>query len=164
MLYTFASMIRTIDKVDKQILSMLIENAHLTNKEIANNINVSPATIHLRIKKMEQKGIIKGSSIAIDYSVVGYNLTCYVGIIIGRTKDSNKVMKALNKIPEVTVANITTGQFGAFCKVRCKDTEHLKHVVFTMNSIDGVIRTESMISLEEAINDKSRLFNHAFGM
>ncbi|MEO0404670.1 MAG: Lrp/AsnC ligand binding domain-containing protein, partial [Bacteroidota bacterium] len=67
-------------------------------------------------------------------------------------------------IPEVTVANITTGQFGAFCKVRCKNTDHLKEVIFKMNSIDGVQRTESMISLEETVNDKSRLFNHAFGL
>ncbi|NQX92081.1 MAG: winged helix-turn-helix transcriptional regulator [Flavobacteriales bacterium] len=157
-------MIRTIDEVDKRILALLIEDAGLTNKEIAGILNVSPATIHLRIRKMHQKGVIKGSSIAIDYDVVGYTLTCYIAIIIGRTKDSHEIMKKISVIPEVTMANITTGQFGAFCKVRCKNTEHLKEIIFKMNSIDGVQRTESMISLEETVNDKSRLFNHAFGL
>ncbi|MFD1553223.1 transcriptional regulator [Putridiphycobacter roseus] len=155
-------MIRTIDKTDKQILSLLIENANITHKEIAKQIDVSPATIHLRIKKMEQKGVIKGASVNIDYQVIGYNLTAYIGIILSRTKGLEKVMKDLIKIPEVTVANITTGQFGAFCKIRCKDTNHMKKVIFKINALNGIIRTESMISMEETVNDKSRLFNSAF--
>ena len=155
-------MVRTIDKIDKKILSMLIENANYSNKEIAKDLDVSQATVHLRIKKMEQKGVIKGASITIDYSVIGYELIAYIGIIIGRTKDSKKVMSDLIKIPEVTVANITTGQFGAFCKVRCKNTNHMREVIYKINNASGVLRTESMISLEEAVNDKSRLFNSAF--
>jgi len=141
---------------------MLIENANYSNKEIAKDLDVSQATVHLRIKKMEQKGVIKGASITIDYSVIGYELIAYIGIIIGRTKDSKKVMSDLIKIPEVTVANITTGQFGAFCKVRCKNTNHMREVIYKINNASGVLRTESMISLEEAVNDKSRLFNSAF--
>ncbi len=155
-------MIRTIDNIDKKIISLLIENSNLTNKEISERLNVSPATVHLRIKKMEQKGIIKGATINIDYGVIGYELTAYVGIVLGRTKDSNNLMMDLIKIPEVTVANITTGQFGAFCKIRCKNTNHMREIIYKINKASGVIRTESMISLEEAVNDKSRLFNSAF--
>ncbi|MFK7755660.1 MAG: Lrp/AsnC family transcriptional regulator [Flavobacteriales bacterium] len=157
-------MIRTIDKTDKQILSYLIENASITHKEISRQIGVSAATVHLRIKKMEQKGIMNGASLNINYGVIGYTLTAYIGIIINRTKDSDKIMTNIVKIPEVTVANITTGQFGAFCKIRCRDTEHMKNVIYQINSLSGVVRTESMISLEESINDKTRLFNSAFGL
>lgn len=157
-------MVRTIDKTDKLILSYLIDNATVTHKEISNQIGVSAATVHLRIKKMQQKGIINGASLNINYGVIGYNLTAYVGIIINRTKDSGMIMTNIVKIPEVTVANITTGQFGAFCKIRCKDTEHMKNVIYSINSLGGVVRTESMISLEESVNDKTRLFNSAFDL
>ena len=111
---------------------------------------------------MEQKGIIKGATLDVNYKIIGYTLIAYVGIIVGRTKESEKIMKNIVKIPEVTVANITAGQFGALCKIRCKDTEHMKHVIFRINSLDGVLRTESMVSLEESVNDKTRLFNSAF--
>jgi len=157
-------MIRTIDKTDKQILSYMIDNATITNREIANRIGVSAATVHLRIKKMEQKGVINGASLNINYGVIGYHLTAYVGLVISRTKDSDAIMKNLIKIPEVTVANITTGQFGAFCKIRCRDTNHMKDVIYKINSVGSILRTESMISLEESVNDKTRLFNSVFDL
>lgn len=157
-------MIKIIDNTDKRILSHLIENASITHKEISIKTGVSAATVHLRIKKMEQKGIIKGASLDINYGLFGYNLTAYVGITIGRTIESEKIMGDIIKIPEVTVANITTGQFGALCKIRCKNTTHLKNVLFKINSLNGIIRTESMVSLEESINDKTRLFNSEFDL
>mgnify|MGYP005988491621 CR=1 FL=1 len=157
-------MIKTIDNTDKRILSYLIENATITHKEISNKTGVSAATVHLRIKKMEQKGIIKGASLDVNYGIIGYNLTAYVGITIGKTIESEQIMEDIIKIPEVTVANITTGQFGALCKIRCKDTTHLKKVLFEINSLSGILRTESMISLEESVNDKTRLFNSAFNL
>jgi len=157
-------MIRTIDKTDKMILSLLIDNATITNKEIAKRTGVSAATVHLRIKKLAQKGVTNGASLNIDYGVIGYKLTAYIGIVISRTKESDKIMRDLVKIPEVTVANITTGQFGAFCKIRCRDTNHMKKVIYEINSIESILRTESMISLEESVNDKTRLFNDAFDL
>jgi Lrp/AsnC family transcriptional regulator for asnA, asnC and gidA len=42
-----------------------------------------------------------------------------------------------------------------FCKIRAKDTKHAKDVIFMIDDIEGVYRTETMISLEESINDKS---------
>lgn len=157
-------MIRNIDNTDKQILSHLIEDARIPYTEIAKKIGVSAGTVHLRVKKMEKRGIIQGASLNVNYGVVGYTFTAYVGIIVGRTKDSDGVMKALKKIPEITVANITSGQYGVLCKIRCKDTKQAKNVIFKINDIKGVMRTESMISLEESINDKQRLFKSIFDL
>jgi Lrp/AsnC family transcriptional regulator for asnA, asnC and gidA len=68
----------------------------------------------------------------------------------------------LRKMPFVTVAHITTGKFNIFCKVRARDTKHAKDIIFSIDDIDGVSRTETMISLEESINDKKRLMHHIF--
>ena len=68
----------------------------------------------------------------------------------------------LNSIPYVTVAHITTGRFNIFCKVRSRDTNHAKEIIFMIDDIDGVSRTETMISLEESINDKKRLMHKIF--
>jgi Lrp/AsnC family transcriptional regulator for asnA, asnC and gidA len=65
-------------------------------------------------------------------------------------------------MPFVTVAHITTGKFNIFCKVRARDTKHAKDIIFSIDDIDGVSRTETMISLEESINDKKRLMHHIF--
>ena len=65
-------------------------------------------------------------------------------------------------MPFVTVAHITTGKFNIFCKVRARDTKHAKDIIFSIDDVDGVSRTETMISLEESINDKKRLMHHIF--
>lgn len=151
-----------IDRTDKQILSLLIKDARMPFTEIAKLIGTSAGTVHGRVKRLEAKKIITGATLTVDYEAVGYGFTAYTGIISGRTIDSTKVIEQLRLIPEVTVAHISSGQFGIFCKIRCRDTKHAKDVIFKINEIPGVLRTETMISLEESINDKKRLFRSVF--
>lgn len=146
-----------IDKLDKQILRYLTQDARKPYTEIAKDLIVSPGTIHVRVKKMEQLGIIKGTSLQIDYARLGYSFIAYIGIYLNQSAHAMEVMDDLNSIPEVTVAHLATGKFTIFCKVRCKDAQHAKHVIFELNNIKGVYNTETMISLEECINNNSRL-------
>jgi Lrp/AsnC family transcriptional regulator for asnA, asnC and gidA len=85
-----------------------------------------------------------------------------VGIFLEKTSRTQDVLVNLRKMPFVTVAHITTGKFNIFCKVRARDTKHAKDIIFSIDDIDGVSRTETMISLEESINDKKRLMHHIF--
>ena len=153
---------RNIDKTDKQILACLIEDARMPYTEIAKKVKVSPGTVHGRVKKLEKRQIITGATIKINYEIVGYAFTAYVGVLLGRTIESEKVLERMTKIPEITVASVISGQYGVLCKIRCKDPKHAKKIIYKINSISGVLRTESMISLEESINDKERLFKRIF--
>ncbi|MEM9022114.1 MAG: AsnC family transcriptional regulator [Bacteroidota bacterium] len=151
-----------IDKTDRQILQLLLEDARMPFTEIAQRVKVSSGTVHSRVKKLEKHNIITGATLSINYEAVNYNFTAYVGIIMNRTLESAKVVDLLKNIPEVTVADIVSGQFSIFCKIRCVDTRDAKRVIFSINGIPGVLRTETMISLDEPINDKQRLFQSVF--
>lgn len=153
-----------LDKLDREILAYLIEDARMPFTEIAKKLIVSPGTVHVRVKKMEQHNIIKGASLKVDYEAVGYNFTAYIGLHISETRMAPSIIEALYQIPEITVAHIATGQFSIFCKIRCRDAAHAKDVIFRINEIDGVQRSETMISLEESINDKERLFKSIFNV
>ena len=135
-----------LDEVDHQILDMLI----------------AAGTVHVRVKKMEEAGIIVGSSLTLDYAKLGYSFIAYVGIYINKTSQTTFVLERINQIPYVTVAHVTTGKFNIFCKVRAKNTEHAKNIIFMLDDIEGVYRTETMISLDESINDKKRLMHSIF--
>jgi Lrp/AsnC family transcriptional regulator for asnA, asnC and gidA len=111
---------------------------------------------------MEDAGIITGSSLSLDYKKLGYSFIAYVGIFLEKTSQTQFVLNRINEIPYVTVAHITTGKFNLFCKVRAKNTEHAKQVIFKIDDIDGVYRTETMISMEESLNDKTRLMRSIF--
>lgn len=151
-----------IDNVDKKILHYLIENTRIPFTEIAKKMNVSAGTIHVRVKKMEDAGIIKGSTLIVDYSRMGYDFIAYVGIMLTKSNKIQGVLEQLRKIPNVTVASVISGKYNIFCKIRAKDTHDAKEVIYKIDEIEDVLRTESMISLDEEINDKTRLLNSIF--
>ena len=151
-----------LDEIDHQILDMLIDNTRIPFTDIAKKLLISAGTVHVRVKKMEEAGIIKGSSLTLDYKKLGYSFIAYVGVFLQNTSQTKFVLERINQIPYVTVAHITTGKFNIFCKIRAQDTMHAKDIIFTLDDIDGVYRTETMISLEESINDKKRLMHKIF--
>ena len=102
------------------------------------------------------------TSLKLDYKKLGYTFIAYIGIFLEKTHLTNEVLEKLNSIPFVTVAHITTGRFNIYCKIRSKNTNHAKEIIFMIDDIDGVSRTETMISLEESINDKKRLMHKIF--
>ena len=151
-----------LDEIDHQILDLLIDNTRTAFTDIAKRLLISAGTVHVRVKKMEDAGIIKGSSLTLDYKKLGYTFIAYIGIFLEKTHQTKFVLQHIEKIPFVTVAHITTGKFNIFCKVRAKSTDHAKDIIFMIDDIEGVSRTETMISLEESINDKKRLMHRIF--
>ena len=137
-----------LDDVDHKILDLLIDNSRIPFTDIAKKLLISAGTVHVRVKKMEEFGIIQGASLALDYKKLGYTFIAYIGIFLEKTHLTNYVLEKLESIPYVTVAHITTGRFNIFCKIRSKNTNHAKEIIFMIDDIDGVSRTETMISLE----------------
>lgn len=142
-----------IDSVDLKILTELIEDASLPYTEIAKKIGVSGGTIHVRMKKMEDLGIVKGSHLEINYTRLGYDITAFLGIYLDKSEFYDKAVDDLRKIPEVVNVHYTTGNYSMFVKIICQDTQHLREVLHDkIQKVYGIQRTETSISLEESIN------------
>ena len=122
-------------------------------------MGISAGTVHVRVKKMEDAGIILGSSLVINYKKLNYNFTTYVGILLSKSNKTQEVLKILEGIPNVTELSVTSGKYNIFCKIRAKDTDDAKRIIYQINDIEEVMRTESMISIEEYFSDKNRLIN-----
>lgn len=151
-----------LDNKDHKILDMLIENSRIPFTDIAKSLEMSAGTVHVRVHKMENAGLITGSSLTIDYQKLGYSFIAFVGIFLQKTSQTQFVLERIIEIPYVTVANVTTGKFNLFCKIRARDTSQAKDIIYKIDDIEGVTRTETMISLEESINDKTRLMHSIF--
>lgn len=142
-----------IDSVDLNILSQLVLDASIPYTEIAKNIGVSGGTIHVRMKKMMDLGIVKGSHLDINYTRLGYDITAFLGIYLDKSEFYDKAVDDLRKIPEVVNVHYTTGNFSMFVKIICRDTQHLREVLHDkIQKVYGIQRTETSISLEESIN------------
>ncbi|CAN5360838.1 Lrp/AsnC ligand binding domain-containing protein [soil metagenome] len=142
-----------IDKLDLEILSLLMNDAQIPYTEIAKKVFVSGGTVHVRVKKLTDLGIIKGSQINIEPERLGYGLTAFIGIFLNKSSMYDSVVSGLKNIPEVVGCNYTTGTYSMFVKILCRDTNHLKQVLHDkLQQIEGINRTETLISLEESIN------------
>ncbi len=142
-----------IDSLDRKILSILTQNARMPFLEVARECNVSGAAIHQRVQRLTKLGIIAGSQFVIDPKKLGYNTCAYVGIFLDNASMFPEVSEQLLKIAEITQCHYTTGQYAMFIKVYAKDNEHLRKILSEkIQSIDGIMRTETFISLDVMVN------------
>lgn len=147
-----------LDQLDIQILSTLMEDASIAYTEIAKKLEVSGGTIHVRMKKMEEMGVIKGSHLQINPQLVGFDVTAFLGIYLEKGSQYNNAVQQLRKIKEVVELHYCTGAYSMFAKIICRDTEHLRKVLNEgIQGVEGIQRTETIISLEESIKRQIKL-------
>ncbi len=148
-----------LDPLDYKILEILVENANLPYTEIGQRLDVSGGTVHVRMKKMESMGIVKGAQLLIDYSKIGWDITAFLGIYLDKSSLYEDVAKQLEAIPEVVNIHYTTGIYSIFAKIICRDTQHLREVLHDkIQRVQGIQRTETFISLEESLIRNTPLF------
>ena len=141
-----------IDNFDLKILNTLSNNAKLPYTEVAKKVFVSGGTVHVRMKKLEKMGIVRGTKLDIDYSKLGYNISCYMGIYLEKSFLYRDTVKALKNIPEILEIHAITGQYTIFVKILCKDTPHFREILDTkIHKVKGITRTESFMSIEETL-------------
>lgn len=141
-----------LDNLDRGILNALMENARTAYAELAKVFNVSPGTIHVRVEKMKQAGIIKGTRLEIDPKHLGYDVCCFIGIILKSARDYPAAVAKLDALDEVVEAWYTTGHYSIFIKVMCRSIDALQLVLINkIQTIDEIQSTETLISLQNPI-------------
>ena len=147
-----------IDGIDKKILRALMEDARTPILEIARQVGISGAAIHQRLRKLEKSKLIAGSKFVINPKVLGYTTMAFVGIYLDKAISNPQAVKQLQKIPEVLECHYTTGNWSILIKILCKDNSHLMHLLNSqIQSIEGVSRTETFISLDQQIERQIKI-------
>ncbi|MBS5305680.1 Lrp/AsnC ligand binding domain-containing protein [Clostridium tertium] len=142
-----------LDELDLQILDLLIKDCRTPYLEIARICHVSGGTIHVRMKKMEELGIIKGTRILLNLPKLGYDVCCFVGIYVDKTSSFDSVFNELSRIKEVVELHLTTGDYSIFAKVVCRNITDLQDILLNkINTINGIQRTDTIISLDQPID------------
>ena len=136
-----------LDKLDLQIIHEMLGDAEISYAELGKKLFVSGGTIHVRIKKLEEFGIVKGKKLRVDLKSLGYDITAFVGIFLEKSSLYDVVAKDLEKIPEIVRLNYTTGNYSMFLEIVCKDINQLRFVLHDeLQKIKGIERTETFIS------------------
>ncbi|GLS91860.1 transcriptional regulator AsnC [Psychromonas marina] len=142
-----------IDNLDKSILAALTENARVAYAELAKKFAVSAGTIHVRIEKMKQAGIIEGTKVVLNEKALGYDVCCFIGINLKHAKDYRDTIEKLQELDEVVEAYYTTGNYSIFIKLMTRSIDHLQMTLINkVQAIEAIQSTETLISLQNPIN------------
>lgn len=154
------SALLNIDELDLKLIQLLMSNADKSYAELGEELFVSAGTIHVRVKKLTELGVIKHKIIEVDLKKVGFDVVAFIGVYLEKSSLYDSVAKQLKKIPQVVRINYTTGSYSMFIEIVCKDIEQLRKVLHDdLQKVQGIERTETLISLEESLKRAPLLMN-----
>ncbi len=149
-----------LDKLDLQIIHHMMEDAEISYADLGKKLFVSGGTIHVRIKKLQEAGVVKGTKLNVDLKQLGHDVIAFIGIYLEKSSLYDAVEKELQKIPEIVRLNYTTGNYSMFAEVVCKDISQLRFVLHDqLQKIKGIERTETFISLAESFSRNAKVLN-----
>lgn len=145
----------TMDKTDKLIIKSLQENAKITNADLAKKLNMAPSAIWERIKKLEEKNVIKQYSIAVDSSCVDLDILAYITININSANWSDSFSDQISCIENILELHEVIGADSYLAKIRTKDMNELSYILKNkIGKIKEVTSTKTTI-VARSIKDNS---------
>ena len=149
-------MMASLDKIDRQILALLRENARISNLELAESVNLSPTPCARRVKQLEDSGIITGYSVTTDPRKLGYQLSVYIAISMDKhtAERFSNFEKKLREFPEVVSCSIVTGRSEDYLiKALVKDMAHYEEfLLHRLNRIEGIAQVHTSFELREVFS------------
>jgi len=145
-----------MDDKDKNILQILREDSSLTTREIAKKTLIPITTVHKRIKKLKEKGIIKGYTIELDNEKVGKNFCAYIIVTSAIEKlrelsmNQYDLIKKIKNLEEVESADIVVGNGDIVVKARVKDVKEYDNFLLNkLHKIKGITNTNTLTVIHE---------------
>src|SRR2546427_10921391 len=135
-----------IDDVDRKILGALQKDARASFKKVGREIGVSEATVFVRVKKLRDKGVLRGFKAIVDPSAIGKPLTAIM-LIRAQPKSLPGMLDALKKLEDIYEIYDVTGQYYSIIKIRTSGTEQLSKIIDEIGTIEGIAGTETIIVL-----------------
>ena len=136
-----------LDDTDRAILRILQRDARTPFSEVARRIDMSSATVHDRVNRLEEADVIEGYHANVNAKAVGYGVSALVGLRVeqGREEDALDQLREIEGVREI---HLTTGEWDVMLKVVAEDTDRLRELMFErIADMDGFSRSQTMIIL-----------------
>lgn len=140
----------TVDALDARVLLALTDDPEASVLALSRRLQVARNTVTARLARLTRSGVLAGFDRRVDPAALGYPLTAFVSLWISQTAASG-LNHALAQVPEVVEMHSITGGADLMLKVVARDTGHLREVTAGLLSIDGVQRSNTVISLEQEL-------------
>lgn len=143
-----------IDELDSRILTELGADSRRSYAEVAAQVGLSTASVHERVKKMLDRGVIERFSLCINPEAVGLRFTAFVAIRNDGGAHCRDIAPELRKMPEVLELHSVAGEYDFLAKIRTTHARALEEVLYRIKAIAGVARTTSTVVLNTEFEER----------
>ena len=137
-----------LDDVNLRIMDMLGRDSSTPFVEIAKQIGISDATVHIRVRRLISEGVINKFTISVDNDLLGYDHLAFIGINV-QPGFADEPIDGLSNLEEVLEIHEMHGTFDLLLKIRAKDLEQMRDVVENkIGKLPRILETELMTVLK----------------
>ena len=137
-----------MDEIDFKLIRQMMTQARMTWSELASFLKLSAPAAADRVRRLEERRVIKGYITLIDPKAVGCSLTAFIAVTLERPEHRTPFLQRIHNLPEVQECHHIAGDYDYLLKVRCLNTENLERVISDdIKSLPGLVGTRTTIVL-----------------
>ena len=137
----------TLDRVDLELLELLQANGRISQHDLAKSVGLSAPAVSERLRKLEDRGVIRGYAALLDPRVLGCDITAFISVGISGSRNFTDFLDRVSGLPEVQECHSVTGQGSHLLKIRVANTEALEQLLADLQARPGVQSTTTSIVL-----------------
>ncbi len=142
-----------VDEIDQQLLKTLQAHGRTKRNELAEQVKLSIPAVSERLRKLEERGVIRGYHALVDGRKVGYGLTAFIFIACDSPSHYPKVIERAAVHPEILECHAVTGDGSHLLKIKTHSTETLEKLLAQIQSWPGVTGTRTHVVLSSPKED-----------
>ena len=137
-----------LDTLDTQLINRLMERGRATWAELAGLAGLSAPSTADRVRRLEERGVIRGYAALVDPESVGLGLLAFVAVTLQRPEHRAAFLARIREMPEVQECHHVAGEDDYLLKVRCAGTRELERLLSEeIKGVEGVARTRTTVVL-----------------
>lgn len=137
-----------MDAIDYKAVKRLMSQGRITFAELGNLLELSAPATADRVRRLEEKGVIKGYSAIVSPQAVGCGLTSFITVTLERPEQREPFLRLVGELEEVQECHHITGDEDYILKVRCAGISHLEAIVSDkLKGMPGLVKTRTTIAL-----------------
>jgi Lrp/AsnC family leucine-responsive transcriptional regulator len=141
----------SVDALDTKALRMLMRAGRTTWAELGKLLGMSAPAAAERVRKLEERGVIRGYAALADAESLGYGLTAFVWVSLGAERRRSAFVQGIGRMEEVAECHHVSGDEDYLLKVRCRSTRDLDRLlVRELKGRLGAARTRTTVVLSTA--------------
>jgi DNA-binding Lrp family transcriptional regulator len=137
----------TLDDTDRAILRLLHDDARLSLAEVARRSGLALTTVHRRLHRLQEAGVVRGFRLDLNPEAVGLKVTAFARLRLRYKEDMASVYRAITAVPEVEEIHVVVGDYDLLLKLRARDNAHVLGVLKQLYGIIGFVRSSTEICL-----------------